>query len=121
MIFTTYREFLEESSIPREFEIEINDTKYIVKRTVHLTQFRKGDNKPRDFKMTKNKYQYVLSAAFNKIKDDKVTTITWVDKNKNNAIVISFKDNIFNIISAVHNSDKDRTKILDKSPNIIHV
>ncbi len=112
--------WLFEAKLPKKFKVQIENKVYNVIRTSHVLTPRNGDYKPRDFKMSIEKYQKVLSTAFHKIIDNKPTTITWTD-TKNNAMVVVFENEILYIISVINNSDRDNKKLFDKSPNIIHI
>lgn len=113
--------WLNEGKLRKEFIIIINDVEYKVTRTSHVITPRKGDNKPRDYKMSKEKYKNILSNSIDKIKDDKATTITWSNAGKTNAIVIQFVNNEFKIITAINNAETEVKKLLNKSPNTINL
>lgn len=51
----SFKEYLSinESVKEKIFTININDINYIIDRRGHLLTKRKGDNKPKDFKMSK--------------------------------------------------------------------
>lgn len=110
-----------ESKMNKDFEADFNNIKYKIIRTIHVTRPRKGDNKPRDYKMSVNKYIDILSKAISKITSDKSTTNTWSDNGKNNAIVVSVEDDIIYIISAINNAVEDVSKLFNKSEHIIHL
>lgn len=116
-----FSEWLLEAKLDKNFNIDVAGEDYKVIRTVHVTTARKGDNKPRDYKMSNKRYQEILSKVLDKIPDDKVTTITWTEKDKNNVLVLVLKDNEFRIISAINNTNTSKDKLFNKSPNIIHL
>ncbi len=118
---SSFINWINEGRLQKEFNISINDDEYKITRTSHVITPRKGDNKPRDYKMSKEKYKNILSNSIDKIKDDKATTIKWSNAGKNNAIVVQFIDNEFKIITAVNNADMGAEKLLSKSPNIINL
>lgn len=116
-----FSEWLLEAKLDRNFNIDVAGELYKVIRTVHVTTARTGDNKPRDYKMSNKRYQEILSKVIEKIPDDKVTTITWTEKDKNNVLVLVLKDNEFRIISVINNTNTSKDKLFNKSPNIIHL
>ena len=51
-----------------EFDINIDGNTYKVIRGPHLVEIRDGDNKPKDYILSINKYQELFTRLFKKIK-----------------------------------------------------
>ena len=106
----SFREYLSinESVKEKIFTININDINYVIDRRGHLLTKRKGDNKPKDFKMSKEKYKKAIQQALESDLDlIKSFSLTWEDKGKNNILSLIMKDNnTFSIFGAIMNSDK---------------
>ena len=116
-----FREWLVEKELnevvkDKQFKIIINNIEYTVIRDNHLTQKRKGDLKPKDFKMTKNKYQEVLQ-NLDKINIEEPFSFTWTINNKSNIISASIKDKTITIFGAIMNSDKSEEKLYSDVTN----
>ena len=116
-----FREWLVEKELnevvkDKQFKIIINNIEYTVIRDNHLTQKRKGDPKPKDFKMTKNKYQEVLQ-NLDKINIEEPFSFTWTINNKSNIISASIKDKTITIFGAIMNSDKSEEKLYSDVTN----
>ena len=103
-----FREYLEliESVKDFEFNIEINGITYKVIRDRHLTQKRAGDNKPKDFNMSKDKYKKAIEQALNsKLNLNKSFSLTWNSNGKNNILSLIMKDEkTFSVFGAIMNS-----------------
>ena len=89
-----------------EFDILIDETKYKVIRDRHLTQKRAGDNKPKDFNMSKDKYKKAIEQALNsKLNLNKSFSLTWNSNGKNNILSLIMKDEkTFSVFGAIMNS-----------------
>ncbi len=111
----SFREYLSinESVKEKIFTININDINYVIDRRGHLLTKRKGDNKPKDFKMSKEKYKKAIQQALNSDLDlTKSFSLTWEDKGKNNILSLIMKDNnTFSIFGAIMNSDKPEDEL----------
>ena len=111
----SFREYLSinESVKEKIFTININDIYYVIDRRGHLLTKRKGDNKPKDFKMSKEKYKKAIQQALNSDLDlTKSFSLTWEDKGKNNILSLIMKDNnTFSIFGAIMNSDKPEDEL----------
>lgn len=111
----SFKEYLSinESVKEKIFTININDINYIIDRRGHLLTKRKGDNKPKDFKMSKEKYKKAIQQALNSDLDlTKSFSLTWEDKGKNNILSLIMKDNnTFSIFGAIMNSDKPEDEL----------
>ncbi len=104
---------INESVKEKIFTININNINYVIDRRGHLLTKRKGDNKPKDFKMSKEKYKKAIQQA---LKSDlnltKSFSLTWEDKGKNNILSLIMKDNnTFSIFGAIMNSDKPEDEL----------
>ena len=111
----SFKEYLSinESVKEKIFTININDINYIIDRRGQLLTKRKGDNKPKDFKMSKEKYKKVIQQALNSDLDlTKSFSLTWEDKGKSNILSLIMKDNnTFSIFGAIMNSDKPEEEL----------
>lgn len=111
----SFREHLliNESVKEKIFTISINDINYVIDRRGHLLTKRKGDNKPKDFKMSKEKYKKAIQQALESDLDlTKSFSLTWSDKGKNNILSLIMKDNnTFSIFGAIMNSDKPEDEL----------
>lgn len=111
----SFREHLiiNESVKEKIFTVNINDINYVIDRRGHLLTKRKGDNKPKDFKMSKEKYKKAIQQALNSDLDlTKSFSLTWEDKGKNNILSLIMKDNnTFSIFGAIMNSDKPEDEL----------
>lgn len=121
MKFNTFKEFLgfqefQESVKEKEFKIEIDNKEYTIIRDSHLRIKRGNDTKPKDFKMTKNKYrklfEEVLKVDFN---HSSPVTVTWVKNNKSNAISFEIKDDLIRIFGAIMNSSLNQDLLYAKA------
>lgn len=111
----SFREYLliNESVKEKIFTLSINDVDYKIDRRGHLLTKRKGDNKPKDFKMSKEKYKKAIQQALKSDLDlTKSFSLTWEDNGKNNIISLIMKDsNTFSIFGAIMNSDKSEDEL----------
>ena len=111
----SFREYLliNESVKEKIFTITINDFNYTIDRRGHLLTKRKGDNKPKDFKMSKEKYKKLIISVLNSnLNLEKPISVTWTDNGKSNVISLDMKDsNIFSIFGAIMNSDKPEDEL----------
>lgn len=111
----SFREYLliNESVKEKIFTITINDINYTIDRRGHLLTKRKGDNKPKDFKMSKEKYKKAIQQALESDLDlTKSFSLTWEDNGKNNIISLIMKDsNTFSIFGAIMNSEKPEDEL----------
>ena len=111
----SFREYLliYESVKEKIFTITINDINYTIDRRGHLLTKRKGDNKPKDFKMSKEKYKKAIQQALESDLDlTKSFSLTWSDKGKNNILSLIMKDNnTFSIFGAIMNSEKPEDEL----------
>lgn len=57
--FITYLQ-LNEAVKDKVFNVDINGVEYTIDRRGHLLQKRSGDNKPKDFNMSKDKYRRAI-------------------------------------------------------------
>ena len=93
-----------------EFDININSKIYTVVRNKHLIDKRSGDPKPKDFKMSKSKYEKVL-VYIDKINIAEPFSFTWKDNNKSNIISAYLKGSKIFVFGAIMNSTKDEDKL----------
>lgn len=111
----SFREHLiiNESVKEKIFTVNINDINYVIDRRGHLLTKRKGDNKPKDFKMSKEKYKKAIQQTLESDLDlTKSFSLTWSDKGKNNILSLIMKDNnTFSIFGAIMNSDKPENEL----------
>ena len=122
---------LNEAVKEKVFKITINDSEYTISRESHIFDKRGNDNKPRDFSMSKTKYQTVLEKFLsmyilvNVVNIKKPVTITWEDKNnKNNAFSanINLTSNLISVFGAIMNSNtSDPVKLYVNAKNRIHL
>lgn len=122
---------LNEAVKEKVFKITINGSEYTISRESHIFDKRGNDNKPRDFSMSKTKYQTVLEKflnmyiSVNTVNIKKPVTITWEDKNsKNNAISanINLTSNLISVFGAIMNSNtSDPGKLYVNAKNRIHL
>ena len=111
---------LNEDVKEKEFKITIKNIEYTVIRDKHLRQKRNGDNKPKDFKMSKAKYEKL----FNNI--DKIDTtipfsFTWTDNNKSNIISAELVGVKIVVFGAIMNSALKETQLYPLVKNRISV
>ena len=112
-----------EGNLPKSFNLDINDKEYTIFRNNHLLQNRVGDNKPKDFKMSKAKYKDVFSKIrlFDLIPNIPYT-VTWKQNSKSNAISFKInKKNTITVFGAIHNSSKDENSLYPKAINRINI
>ena len=126
-------EYLRLNEVVKEkvFKITINGSEYTISRESYIFDKRGNDNKPRDFSMSKIKYQAVLEkflniyTTVNTINIKKPVTITWEDKNnKNNAISanINLTSNLISVFGAIMNSsNSDPSKLYAGAQNRLHL
>ena len=122
---------LNEAVKEKVFKLSIDNIEYTISRESHIFDKRGNDNKPRDFSMSKTKYQLVLEkfltmfTTVNTINIKKPVTITWEDKNgKNNAISanINLTSNLISIFGAIMNSNtSDPSKLYVNAKNRLHL
>ena len=122
---------LNEAVKEKVFKITIYGSEYTIPRESHIFDKRGNDNKPRDFSMSKTKYQTVLEKflnmyiSVNTVNIKKPVTITWEDKNsKNNAISanINLTSNLISIFGAIMNSNTpDPSKLYVNAKNRLHL
>lgn len=122
MKFRGYLELIE-SVKDFEFNIEINGITYKVIRDRHLTQKRAGDNKPKDFNMSKSKYAKLFEEALNsKMNLSKAFSVTWASSNtRNNIISAVLKGSNFEVFGAIMNSNMDADKLYKAALQRIHI
>ncbi len=122
MRFRNYIELIE-SVKDFEFDIEINEIPYKVIRDRHLTQKRAGDNKPKDFNMSKSKYTKLFDEALNSRMDlTKAFSVTWASGNgRNNIISAVLKGTNFEVFGAIMNSTIDADKLYKAALQRIHI
>ena len=111
----SFREHLQvlEAVKDKIFEVKVNDIAYKVIRDSHLLAKRKGDNKPKDFKMSKEKYKRLIINVLNsRLNLEKPISVTWTDNGKSNVISLDMKDsNTFSIFGAIMKSDKSEDEL----------
>ncbi len=113
---------LHESIKEFEFVITIDDIEYKVIRDWHLTQKRTGDNKPKDYNMSKAKYTRIFEQALKSNMDlSKPFSITWSSNNKNNIISAVMKKGIFEVFGAIMNSKIDAQKLYKVALQRLHL
>lgn len=118
---------LTEAVKEKQFSININNDFYLVSRESHIFDKRGNDNKPRDFKMSKSKYQCVFETFLNSnhnINLKKPVTITWEDDNgKMNAISanINLVTKILAVFGAIMNASKDHKTLYSDIKNRFHL
>lgn len=96
-----------ESVNEKEFTILVDGKEILVKRDYHLRQNRNGDTKPKDFAMSKTKYQDLISRVFKDLTNGLNYTITWKNNGKSNAISLIKRGNEINIFACINNSNKN--------------
>lgn len=128
-----FREWLREKELnesikERIFKLNINDIEYTIFRDDHLFDNSRGDNKPKDSNMSKNKYQNVFNTFFNtehNLKLNKTITVTWESQNnKNNALSFGLapKTKLITVFGAIMNGkSKDPSKLYSSVTNRIHL
>lgn len=96
-----------------KFKITIDDKEYIVIRDSHLLQKRKGDPKPKDFNMSKNKYQKLFTEALkSNMNLNKAFSIEWESNTgKYNIISAILINNTFEVFGAIMNASKNSSKL----------
>lgn len=129
----SFREWMiiNEAVKEKVFKLSIYNIEYTISRESHIFDKRGNDNKPRDFSMSKTKYQLVLEkflnmiTTVNTINIKKPVTITWEDKNgKNNAISanINLTSNLISVFGAIMNSsNSDPSKLYAGAQNRLHL
>jgi hypothetical protein len=98
---------LNEAVKEQVFEILIDNQEYTVDRRGHLLQKRTGDNKPKDFNMSKDKYKRAIEQALKSTLNlRKSFSLIWVSPNgKNNILSMILKNNnTFSVFGAIMNS-----------------
>lgn len=105
--FITYLR-LNEAVKDKVFNISIDSIEYTVDRRGHLLQKRAGDNKPKDFNMSKDKYRRAIEQALNSnLNLNKSFSLTWSNNDKNNILSLIMKDNrTFSVFGAIMNSSE---------------
>lgn len=105
--FITYLR-LNEAVKDKVFNISIDSIEYTVDRRGHLLQKRTGDNKPKDFNMSKDKYRRAIEQALNSnLNLNKSFSLTWYNNDKNNILSLIMKDNrTFSVFGAIMNSSE---------------
>ena len=105
--FITYLR-LNEAVKDKVFNIDIDNVEYTVDRRGHLLQKRAGDNKPKDFNMSKDKYKRAIEQALNSnLNLNKSFSLIWSNNGKNNILSLIMKDNkTFSIFGAIMNSSE---------------
>lgn len=88
------------------FTVNIDDIDYIIDRRGHLLKKRTGDNKPKDFNMSKDKYKRAIEQALNSnLNLTKSFSLTWSSNGKNNILSLIMKNNnTFSVFGAIMNS-----------------
>ncbi len=108
-----------------EFDIIIDNIVYKVIRGPHLLEIRDGDNKPKDYILSINKYQELFTRLFKRLDEvdlKKPVSITWNNKNStSNIISFDVKKNTIKIFGCIVNSPKNHAKLYPKYTNRIHV
>lgn len=108
-----------------EFDINIDGNTYKVIRGLHLVEIRDGDNKPKDYILSINKYQELFTRLFkmlNEVNLKKPISITWTNKNTtSNIISFDIKKNTIKVFGCIVNSSKNHTKLYPKYTNRIYV
>lgn len=108
-----------------EFDIIICNIVYKVIRGPHLLEIRDGDNKPKDYILSINKYQELFTRLFKRLDEvdlKKPVSITWNNKNStSNIISFDVKKNTIKIFGCIVNSSKNHAKLYPKYTNRIHV
>ena len=118
---------LTEAVKERQFNIEINADIYLVSREPHIFDKRGNDKKPRDFKMSKSKYQHVFETFMNShhyINLKKPVTITWEDETgKMNALSANINSltKIIAVFGAIMNASKDHNTLYSDIKNRYHL
>lgn len=125
-----FRKWLEinEAIKDRVFKIIILNEEYIVSRESHIFDKRGNDNKPRDFNMSKGKYQKVFELFLNSqnsVNMKKPVTITWEDSNgKYNALSanINHQKKLIAVFGAIMNAKvSDPNKLYFDAKNRYHI
>ena len=103
--FITYLR-LNEAVKDKVFNVFIDGIEYTVDRRGHLLKKRTGDNKPKDFNMSKDKYKKAIEQALNsKLNLNKSFSLTWNSNGKNNILSLIMKDEkTFSVFGAIMNS-----------------
>ncbi len=100
---------------------DVKEKEYTVIKDKHLRQKRAGDNKPKDFKMSKAKYEKL----FNNIDKIDITipfSFTWTDSNnKSNIISAELMGNEIIVFGAIMNSTLKETQLYPLVKNRVSV
>lgn len=104
---------LHEAVKDTQFKIVIDEKEYTVIRDSHLLQKRKGDAKPKDFNMSKSKYEKIFQAALSSNMDlNKAFSIEWQSSNgKFNIISSILIGTNFEVFGAIMNASRDSSKL----------
>lgn len=96
-----------------QFKITIDAKDYIVIRDSHLLQKRKGDPKPKDFNMSKSKYQKLFTEALkSNMNLNKAFSVEWQSNNgKYNIISAILVNDTFEVFGAIMSSKTDSGKL----------
>lgn len=95
------------------FKIIVDSKEYTVIRDSHLLQKRKGDAKPKDFNVSKSKYQKLFTEALkSNMNLNKAFSIEWQSNNgKYNIISAILVKDVFEVFGAIMNTSKDSSKL----------
>ena len=106
----TFREWINEGKIPKNFTIDIGNEKYNIERSYHITKPR-GGNVPRDAVMKIKRYQYLFSKI--SIPKNSKFAIVWNTPNNEygNGIFCIDNDSKIIIITAIIGQKKKKEVI----------
>lgn len=118
---SSFYNYINEATLPWSFKAEIKGVIYEIVRTQHLRDKRVNDSKPKDFKMSKAKYQRLFDLSMDNMTKNIAYTITWTFNNKSNAISLEKDGDKLYIFGSIMNSSSDYTKLYQKAQHRIHL
>ena len=118
---SSFIRWLFEATLPYTITTNIDGNDYKIIRTKHLIDKRDKDPKPKDYKMTKAKYQKLLELSLAKMTSNISYSVTWTYNNKSNVISWEKDDDKFYVFGAIMGSNGDYNKLYSKAQNRIHL
>lgn len=118
--FREWLKELNEAVKEKQFKINVYNKEYTVVRDEHLIKKRKGDPKPKDFKMTKKKYEIIFH-NLDKINVNEPFSFTWKEKGKSYIISADLKGSTITVFGAIMNSSDSEDKLYPSVTNRANV
>lgn len=90
-------------------------------RAYHLRTKRVNDNKPKDFAMTKTKYEKVIMLSLEKMTDDGVYSIEWTLNDKKSVISLKKDADTFIVFGAIMNAKLSDSPLYSAAERVIYL